>query len=99
MLTPLVAAPFDEASRTRAHREHRAAIERALARFPVDLEGKGFRFDGRVYRDPEDGILLCDPSRAVRVPISRDRSSRSRVLEPPPRTSLTIAESHNAAPA
>ena len=37
-------------------------FRRLLARFPIRVEENGFVFDGRAYRDPEDAILLADPS-------------------------------------
>jgi hypothetical protein len=36
-------------------------VRRQLARFPVRIEEKGFVFDGRTYRGPEDAIALADP--------------------------------------
>lgn len=34
---------------------------RLLARFPVRVEPRGFVFDGRAYREPDDAIALSDP--------------------------------------
>lgn len=38
-------------------------LRRAMPRFPLSLEARGFVFDGRTYRTAEDGILISDPSR------------------------------------
>ena len=42
-----------------------AALRRQLERFPVRLDEKGFVFDGREFRRPEDAIALTDPARST----------------------------------